>query len=122
MMNIKIIPRLLVFSVVFMMFTVHQAWGEQECYQEKANVENVCMNSITINGPYVPPIGHCCNVVRVSDMVCVCRILNKGDELVISSVKLVKVAHDCGQTLPVGSKCGTWEVPRVSPPPPRANT
>ncbi|OEL18460.1 hypothetical protein BAE44_0020523 [Dichanthelium oligosanthes] len=88
------------------MFTTHKAWGDQDCYTEKRNVLTVCEQTIKNIGDYIPPSNICRNVVRGSDMACVCRKLNHEDERTISAIKLVHLASDCGKPLTVGSECG----------------
>ncbi|TVU08555.1 hypothetical protein EJB05_41964 [Eragrostis curvula] len=92
MMATKEILRIFVLALIFSTYISHKAWGDQECYTEKENIEKGCKTSIKTRGNYVFPSTMCCDVVRASDMVCVCRILSDTDEHVISAIKLVQVA------------------------------
>jgi hypothetical protein len=98
--------QLLVFTLVFIMSTT-QAWGDQDCYQEKDMVLRECTISIITIGNYIPPSNLCCRHVRSSDMVCVCRKLEPSDEVSVSPRKLVRVAEDCRKPLPPRTKCGS---------------
>lgn len=97
----------LLFALVFTIFATHQVWGEQECYKEKDQVKTNCMRAIGIHGDYARPSKDCCQIVKHSDMICICRILKPIDEVNISVVKLVHVASVCGKPLPSGTKCGS---------------
>ena len=105
MANIKFL--LAVFALVFVMFTSHQAWSEQDCHEDKEKLLTICWDTIKIDGAYVRPTAFCRYFVKKVDMACVCRLLNPADEVTTSAVKLVHLAHDCGKALPVGSKCGS---------------
>ena len=98
---------LMVLGVVLIMFTSHKAWGEQDCYADKRTILRVCINSIKISGDYAPPSYLCRHLVGTSDMACICRVLWPSDEHVVSAAKLIRLSSDCGQALPVGSKCGS---------------
>ena len=106
-MNIKLILQPLVFALFFTSFRTHQTWGEQDCYEEKRLVILYCGGTISNVGPYEPPTNGCLLVCRKADMPCICRVLNYKDECLISAVKLVQLAKECGYPLPVGSKCGS---------------
>jgi hypothetical protein len=105
MANIKFL--LMVFALVFVMFSSHQALSEQDCHEDKEKLLTICWDTIKIDGAYVPPTRFCRYFVQKVDMACVCRVLNPADEVTTSVVKLVRLAHDCGKALPVGSKCGS---------------
>jgi hypothetical protein len=99
--------QLVVFVLVFSMFTTHQTCAEQECYQDKIKVKNDCKKTITKQGRYIAPSPLCCHVVEASDIACICRILLPEDEDEISPKKLVRLAKDCEKPVPMGSKCGS---------------
>ncbi|RCV29698.1 hypothetical protein SETIT_6G033000v2 [Setaria italica] len=102
--------QLAVVFLVFSRFTTHQAWAEQECYQEKIKVMNDCKKTITKHGRYIAPSPLCCHVVEASGMACICSILLPEDEDEIGPSKLVRQAKDCQKPVPVGSKCGSITV------------
>ena len=106
MMSPKAMLQLVVFSLVFTTFTAHQAWGEKDCYQQRDLVKRDCDKTIKINEPYKPPTAECIGAVKLSDMVCICRILTPDDEKEISAPKLLRLAEECNRPVPVGSKCG----------------
>nr|TKW06245.1 hypothetical protein SEVIR_7G230100v2 [Setaria viridis] len=114
-MHIKVILQLLVFALVLTIFTTHQAWGEEDCYEEKRSIIKYCIKSIRIRGKYVPPSRTCRVYVELCDMACVCHVLTPQDELRISAFKLVRLARDYGVPVPAGSKCGSWTVPPSLP-------
>jgi hypothetical protein len=109
MMVVKVILRILVFALVLTMLENNQARGEKDCYHEKLSIKQKCKKSIKLDGSYVRPMpgDTCCKEVTASDMVCVCRVLTPGDFFEISSIRLVNVARECGNPLPVGFKCGS---------------
>ncbi|TVU12344.1 hypothetical protein EJB05_45982, partial [Eragrostis curvula] len=107
----------LLFAFVFAVFTAHQGWGEEECYDEKILVKEKCMETITIRGDYVRPSAPCVQAVKDSNMICICRILTTDDQLEISVIKILRLARECHKPLPGGTKCGTFTVP-VRPPTP----
>lgn len=106
-MAIKVTFQILMFALAFAIFTTHQAWGEQDCHDEKEDVEKYCIGSIKINGDYEPTTAMCRQVVGRSDMACICCLLNPRDEVHVSAVKLVRLARDCRKPLPSGSRCGS---------------
>ncbi|TVU15199.1 hypothetical protein EJB05_38706, partial [Eragrostis curvula] len=120
MATIKLSLQVLFFALVFTLLATHQALGNKDCHGEKELVKQKCKSNISISGDYVHPDHECCRVVKESDMICVCRILRLDEESTISAVKLVDVAHDCGNPVPDGKPCGTWIV--RSSPPPRAHS
>lgn len=108
-MAMKVILRVLVFALGFSMLANHQAWGEQDCYNEKELVKIKCKENIDVVGLYVRPLlgEKCCKAVDASDMVCVCGAFTKKELGGISSIKLVHIARDCGHPVPAGTKCGS---------------
>ncbi|KXG19465.1 hypothetical protein SORBI_3010G062700 [Sorghum bicolor] len=109
-MSPNVMLQLLVFSLVFTMFTTHQALGEKDCYHERDSVKHDCKKTIKINHPYDPPTAECIGAVKLSDMVCICRILTTDDEKEISVPKLLRLAEECNRPVPAGSKCGSQTV------------
>ncbi|KAF8664720.1 hypothetical protein HU200_054438 [Digitaria exilis] len=75
-MATKVTLELLVFVLVLLMPTTHQAWGEPDCYVEKELlVLRKCRFTIKILGDYVSPNPSCRVAVDHSDMACICYIL-----------------------------------------------
>lgn len=77
MMGIKVLLQLLIFALVFTMFTKHQALGEEDCYGERDSVMHECMETLRHGVRYKHP---CRRVVRRSDLACICRVLSIEDE------------------------------------------
>ena len=103
----KVMLQLLVFSLVFTMFTAHRALGEKECYHERDLVKHECIKTILINEPYKPPTPECVRAIKLSDIVCICHILTPADESEISVRKLLRLAGEYNRPVPpAGSKCG----------------
>jgi hypothetical protein len=100
-MSPKVMLPLMVFSLVFTMFTTHQAWVEKDCYHQRDLVKRDCDKTIKINHPYNPPTAECIGVVKLSDVLCICRILTPDDEKEISVPKLLRLAEDCNRPVPV---------------------
>ena len=118
MANIKFL--LVVFALVFVMFTSHQAWSEQDFHEDKEKVLTIFWDTVKIDGAYVPPADFCCYFVQIVEMAFVCHLLYPVDEVTTSAVKkslqltsvvtlskLIHLAHDCAKALPVGIKCGS---------------
>lgn len=106
MMSLKVTLQLLVLSLVFTIFTAYQARGEKDCYHQRDTFKHECMETIKINQPYKPPSDECIYEVKLSDMICICRILTKDDEKEIAVDKVIRLAAECYRPLPAGSKCG----------------
>ena len=106
-MSTKVIRQLLVFVLVFTMFTAHQVCGEKDCYDERDSVKIDCKNTLKLGTQYAPPSDSCCHTVRQSDMVCICHVLSVRDEQTVSVYKLLKLARDCQNSVPRGTRCGS---------------
>ncbi|TVU30186.1 hypothetical protein EJB05_21796, partial [Eragrostis curvula] len=111
MMVTKVFFHVLVFALIFAMFTTHQTLGEQDCTDEKIAVLRTCKKTLDIDDDYVEPTSRCRHLVESSDMACVCRKVTLAEEFSVSVSKLVRLARECGNVVPAGSKCGTWTVP-----------
>lgn len=92
--------------------------GEQDCYDDRDWIMEICYESIKKEGPYALPNVTCRREVRKVDMPCICRVLTAADERVISAEKLVRCARDSGVNLPFGTKCGSYPIVVPPPPPP----
>ncbi|KAG2632425.1 hypothetical protein PVAP13_2NG093300 [Panicum virgatum] len=112
------IIRLLVFALVFTLFIMPHAWGEQDCYHEKDVFLHKCALSIKRGLAYLPPNPICCRVVRKIDMTCVCRVIQPPEEENIDVRHAYFVSQDCGKPVPAGNKCGSWTIPGAEVPPP----
>lgn len=63
MTNTKLLLMVMVLALAFVMFTSHQAWGEQDCHDGKKVLLVVCHDTVKIDGDYVPPNPSCRRVV-----------------------------------------------------------
>ena len=108
MITIKIMLRVLVFSLVFTMLATHQAWGKnkENCEKDKNFIKRQCENCIAV-GRKARASKLCCNAMKRADMACVCRSITLEEQLKISVVKVVDVAKECGNPVPPGNKCGS---------------
>ncbi|KQK18902.1 hypothetical protein BRADI_1g45354v3 [Brachypodium distachyon] len=73
--------------------------GRIDCDQEKEYIFRVCAGSIGRQG-----------LSRLSDLLCICRIITPADEQAISVHKLVQAAIDSRAALPAGTRCGSYTV------------
>ncbi|TVU15332.1 hypothetical protein EJB05_38848, partial [Eragrostis curvula] len=105
--------------VVTTTFTAHEAWAERDCHHEKVLVMYKCSVTLAVGTDYVDPSNKCRRAVESSDMVCVCGIIEVIDQLTISVAKLVRLARECGNPVPAGTKCGNVIVPPPLSPPSR---
>jgi len=108
MITIKIMLRVLVFSLVFTMLATHQAWGrnKENCEKDKNFIKRQCENCIAVSRK-ARTNKLCCNAMKRADMACVCRSITPEEQLKISVVKVVDVAKECGNPVPPGNKCGS---------------
>ncbi|KAL1195208.1 hypothetical protein V5N11_029120 [Cardamine amara subsp. amara] len=71
-----------------------------------------CPEATDWNMPNPPrPSEHCCTLVRVIGMDCICEVVTKEMAAAIDMKKLVSVAATCGRPLAPGSQCGSYQVP-----------
>ena len=106
MMTTKVILQLMVYVLVFTILMTHQAWGEDDCYDEKDKVKHDCMKTLDISKDWEEPSHKCRRTVQKSDMACICRIITIEEQIKISMGKLVRLARECGKIIPDESKCG----------------
>ncbi|KAJ1257614.1 hypothetical protein BS78_10G009500 [Paspalum vaginatum] len=117
-MTIEVNIQLMVFALAFAMLMIQQVWGDADCYDQKEAIKYRCRKTITIVGPYREPTSDCRHTVQASDMVCICEKITLKEQGIISVVKLVQLARECGNPVPPGTHCGLWEVPPPLSPPP----
>ncbi|TVU36561.1 hypothetical protein EJB05_18499 [Eragrostis curvula] len=122
-MATKVIVPLMAAFVALTMLVAHQACAEKDCYHEKVRVIDDCIDFLRKYGSTLRPSFNCRMAVDVSDLACICRILNDTDEEKISAEKLVLLARSEGQALEAGTKCGSYPIPPLpARPPPRAKS
>lgn len=67
-----------------------------------------CPEAIDWNMPNPPrPSEHCCTLIRVIGMDCVCEVITKEMAAAIDMQKLISVAATCGFPFAPGSQCGS---------------
>lgn len=103
MATIKLIFRLLVYTSVFTITTVHQVRGETA----KDYVVNRCFNFIKNSGTYGSPDHYCLMACTMSDMTYICRLMTAKDQKKISMAKFVCLAQECRRPVPPGTKCAS---------------
>ena len=106
-MATKATLEVLIFALVFIMFTTHQTQGEPDCYRQKDLVLYKCKYSIKISGDYIGPDSTCRELVEECDMTCICQILTMEDEKTVSIDKILRLARDYNNPVPAGSICGS---------------
>ncbi|XP_042514606.1 uncharacterized protein LOC122089161 [Macadamia integrifolia] len=69
----------------------------------------LCLGYIEKEGPKSPPSGDCCDIMKRSNLRCVCEVITlvKDDRHPISRDKMVYVANYCGTSIPPGIPCGS---------------
>ncbi|KAF8733540.1 hypothetical protein HU200_014841 [Digitaria exilis] len=107
MMPIKVVLQLLLFALVFTLFTTRQTQGEKDCYRQKLVIKFKCWETIKLGVPCVAPSQECIRLIRRSDMVCICCAIAEEDEEEISVAKLLQLADECNKSVPLGTKCGS---------------
>ncbi|KAH7511176.1 hypothetical protein FEM48_Zijuj02G0050900 [Ziziphus jujuba var. spinosa] len=70
-----------------------------------------CQQYVSKTGPNIPPSAGCCSVVKDVDIPCVCKMVTKEVEQLVSMEKVVFVARSCGLKIDKGFKCGSYTVP-----------
>lgn len=70
-----------------------------------------CQQYVSKSGQKEPPSAGCCAVVKKVDIQCICRLVTKEVEQIVSMEKVVYVARTCGLTISKGMKCGSmWPI------------
>ncbi|XP_050225739.1 uncharacterized protein LOC126675180 [Mercurialis annua] len=70
-----------------------------------------CSQYIGNNGPTIPPLEACCQVVKQADIPCGCQLVTPTIEQIVSMEKVIFVARSCGLQINPGFKCGSYTVP-----------
>ncbi|TVU14838.1 hypothetical protein EJB05_38334, partial [Eragrostis curvula] len=75
------------------MFTVHQAWGEKDCHDDKIRFKAQCTPFVEKDNSYTTPTrsSSCCQTIRAIDMPCVCRTITPEEEKEISVFKMASL-------------------------------
>jgi hypothetical protein len=91
-MPTKLALEIVLYALVITMFT-YKFWCEKDCYIEKVLVKYNFMETITIEGFYIPPSESCIHVVKKSNMACISHILNHEDKIEISVLHMSAARH-----------------------------
>ncbi|XP_015873782.3 uncharacterized protein LOC107410818 [Ziziphus jujuba] len=72
-----------------------------------------CQQYVSKTGPKIQPSAGCCSVVKDLDIPCVCKMVTKEVERLVSMEKVVFVGRSCGLKIAKGTKCGSYTVPHT---------
>ena len=78
-----------------------------QCQASVPALISQCSKFVQKSGPKIPPSADCCAVVKGVDIPCVCNLITKAIENIISFEKVVYVGRTCGLTIKSGTKCGS---------------
>jgi hypothetical protein len=78
-----------------------------QCQASVPALISQCSKFVQKAGPKIPPSADCCAVVKGIDIPCVCNLITKAIENIISFEKVVYVGRTCGLTIKSGTKCGS---------------
>ncbi|KAJ9139750.1 hypothetical protein P3X46_030454 [Hevea brasiliensis] len=85
--------------------------GEQasaiSCQKDVIGLATKCKDFVEKEGPIVKPSKDCCAVVKKANVPCVCSLVTKQIEDLISMEKVFYVAKTCGKKVSPGTKCGS---------------
>ncbi|KAJ4960670.1 hypothetical protein NE237_020580 [Protea cynaroides] len=79
---------------------------QEECQGDVQGLQTQCMKFVQKSGPVSDPTTSCCDVVKKTDVACMCGKIPPSLEEKMSSEKLQHVAQYCGNPIPPGVKCG----------------
>ena len=104
MITIKIMLRVLVFSLVFTMLATHQAWGKnkENCEKDKNFIKRQCENCIAVSRK-ARTNKLCCNAMKRADMACVCH------SITLERAAQNKRRKSCGCCKGVWQPGATWK-------------
>ncbi|KAH7511331.1 hypothetical protein FEM48_ZijujUnG0023900 [Ziziphus jujuba var. spinosa] len=84
-----------------------------QCEASVPNFVAQCGPYIIKSGPQTKPSEGCCSVVKTLDIPCLCKLVTKEIEEIISLEKTVFVFRTCGREVAKGAKCGSYTVPNA---------
>jgi hypothetical protein len=96
-MATEVTLEVLIFALVFTMFTTHQTRGEPDCYCQKDLVLYKRKYSIKNLVDYIGLDSTCRELVEECDMTCICQILTMEDEKTVSIDKILCLARNCNK-------------------------
>lgn len=79
----------------------------QSCDTDVVSLVLQCEKFVEKSGPKVSPSPGCCAAVKSVDVSCVCALLTKEIQDMISMDKVVFVARSCGKKVSPGTICGS---------------
>lgn len=77
------------------------------CEDDVIGLVTKCKEFVKKEGPIVKPSEDCCAVVKKANVPCVCSLVTKQIEDLISMEKVFYVAKSCGKKVSPGTKCGS---------------
>ncbi|KAJ9139752.1 hypothetical protein P3X46_030456 [Hevea brasiliensis] len=85
----------------------------QRCNTDIVSLVLQCEKYVEKSGPKVSPSPGCCALVKSVNVSCVCVLLTKDIQDMISMEKVVFVARSCGKKISPGTICGSYTVPKA---------
>ncbi|XP_054797609.1 uncharacterized protein LOC129302746 [Prosopis cineraria] len=73
-----------------------------------ADLISQCSQFVQPSGPKVNPSPACCTAMKGADIPCLCKLVTKEVEKMVSMEKVVYVARTCGKDVPAGMQCGSF--------------
>ena len=77
-----------------------------QCQASVPALISQCSKFVQKAGPKISPSKECCAVLKDVDIPCVCKLITKAIENIISFEKVVYVGRTCGVKIKPGTKCG----------------
>ncbi|XP_075633685.1 uncharacterized protein LOC142606181 [Castanea sativa] len=107
--NIRCLVLAMLMATIILISGNHQV--SAQCQASIPSLASQCLSSVKRFGPKIPPSAECCAVVKGVDIPCVCKLVTRIVEFIISMEKVVYVGRSCGLTIQPGTICGSYTVP-----------
>ncbi|KAK7264069.1 hypothetical protein RJT34_31672 [Clitoria ternatea] len=101
----------LVILVVIGLLTYNTEKVSGQCGGNVPDIVSKCSQFVEKSGAVVPPSAECCAVLRNIDVPCICKLVTREVEKLVSIPKAIFVARSCGLNVPPGMQCGSVKVP-----------
>ncbi|KAF8022236.1 hypothetical protein BT93_G2391 [Corymbia citriodora subsp. variegata] len=85
--------------------------AQQSCHADMQGLSLQCMPYIQKGAPRTQPSQGCCDLVKNTDVSCMCKHLSHEVEQRLNMDNVVYVAGYCGNPLSHGMQCGGYTVP-----------
>ena len=109
--NIRCLVLAMLMATIILISGNHQV--SAQCQASIPSLASQCLSSVQRFGPKIPPSAECCAVVKGVDIPCVCKLVTRMVEFIISMEKVVYVGRSCGLTIQPGTICGSKSVNSV---------